>query len=208
MTDLKDDRKKEIQAYKRQKILDAAATLFRKKGIEGTTMRAIAAAAGYSTGAPYAYYQSKEDIYADLLGTSLANLTKSVKSADQGSLKTAQKIQMIFASFFTYYHVHAEELQLGLYLFSSGEVKKRGFSSETNDLLNGKLLGLLGYMANSLHEIEGIDAKAAQQETLDAITFFIGTLMLGATGRLGTFGANQQEMIDRYINQMLKRITE
>ncbi|MEH6402798.1 MAG: TetR/AcrR family transcriptional regulator [Sneathiella sp.] len=208
MSDLKGDRKKEMQAYKRQKILDAAATLFKENGIEGTTMRAIAKAAGYSTGAPYAYYQSKEDIYAELLSISLANLSKTVKAASLAPSTKTVKIRTIFTTFFSYYHDHAEELQLGLYLFSSGEVKKRGFSKDTNDQLNGKLLGLLGFMANSLHELGKIEAKYAQTETLDAITFFIGTLMLGATGRLSTFGASQQEMIDRYVNQMLKRVSE
>ena len=208
MSDLKGDRKKEIQAYKRQKILDAAAALFRVKGIEGTTMRAIATAAGYSTGAPYAYYQSKEDIYAELLGISLTTLSKSVKAASLKTDRPKIKIRNIFTAFFSYYHDHAEELQLGLYLFSSGEVKKRGFSKETNDQLNGKLLGLLGFMANSLNESDHIDAQQAQTETIDAITFFIGTLMLGATGRLSQFGADQQEMIDRYVNQMLKRLSD
>jgi len=208
MSDLKGDRKKEMQAYKRQKILDAAASLFRTKGIEGTTMRAIATAAGYSTGAPYAYYQSKEDIYAELLSNSLSNLSKVVKTASLTTDTPTIRIRNIFTSFFSYYHDHAEELQLGLYLFSSGEVKKRGFSKSTNDQLNGKLLGLLGFMANSLNESEHINAQQAQSETLDAITFFIGTLMLGATGRLNQFGADQQEMIDRYVDQMLKRLSD
>ncbi len=208
MTDnsLKSDRKKEVAAYKRQKILEAAAALFRENGLEGTTMRAIAKQAGYSTGAPYAYYQSKEEIYADLLGASLVNLTKAVKASGTATLSKTETIHRIFAAYFNYYHTHAEELQLGLYLFSSGEVKKRGFSPETNDQLNGRLLGLLGFMANSLHKLEGVDAVNAQRETLDAITYFTGALLLSSTGRLHIMGADPQEMIDHYISQMLERL--
>ncbi|MEP4191827.1 MAG: TetR/AcrR family transcriptional regulator, partial [Sneathiella sp.] len=151
---LKITRKKEVAAYKRQKILTAAAALFRTNGLEGTTMRAIAKAAGYSTGAPYAYYQSKEEIYADLLNSSLVNLTRAIKTASASASGHSDQIRQTFSAYFNYYHSHAEELQLGLYLFSSGEVKKRGFSDETNNQLNSRLLGLMGFMANSLHQLD------------------------------------------------------
>lgn len=204
-TDLKADRKKEVQAHKRQSILDAAAGLFRQKGLDGTTMRAIATAAGYSTGAPYAYFQSKEEIYADLLHSSLLHLNRTIKSVASATYPPERQIQNVFSAYYDYYHIRPEELQLGLYLFSTGEVKKRGFSDETNKLLNNKLLGLLGFMANCLHQQTELDASLAQQETLDAVTYFTGCLMLETTGRLDTIGANPEEMIDRYIDQMLKR---
>lgn len=208
MTDISQKlaRKKEVQAYKRQKILDAAGTLFRENGLDGTTMRAIAAEAGYSTGAPYAYFQSKEEIYAELLGISLSNLSKAVKEAARDSTSKQDAVRCIFTAYFSYYHQHAEDLQLGLYLFSSGEIKRRGFSAETNRGLNGKLVSLMGYMANCLHDIEGVTAAEAQQETLDTVSHITGILLLYVTGRLTTFNANPQEMIDRYIGQMLKRL--
>ncbi len=199
-------RKAEIKAYKKQKILSAAATLFRKNGLEGTTMRSIAGGAGYSTGAPYAYFQSKEEIYAELLFISLGNLTKSVKNSVQITDEPTDIIKGTFEAYFNYYKDHPEDLQLGLYLFSSGEVKKQGFSADTNKLLNGRLMALLGYMANILLEQGRTSAQIAQTETLDAISYFTGTLMLQETGRLSLFGAKSQEMIDRYIQTMLKRL--
>ncbi|OUR75316.1 hypothetical protein A9Q83_17980 [Alphaproteobacteria bacterium 46_93_T64] len=202
----KANRKEEVQAYKRQKILTAATTLFREKGLEGATMRAIATEAGYSTGAPYTYFQSKEEIYAELLGISLGNLSKAVKDAGRNISSTSESARHRFSAYFEYYYEHSEDLQLGLYLFSSGEIKRRGFSEDTNRHLNGKLMSLMGYMANCLHEIEEVSASIAQQETLDAISHITGILLLHTTGRLNTFGANPQEMIDRYIGQMLKRL--
>ena len=199
-------RQAEVKAYKRQQILDAAANLFRKNGLEGTTMRSIASAAGYSTGAPYAYFQSKEEIYAELLFLSLGNLTKYVKVAHRASHSPTHIIRETFQAYFTYYRDHPEDLQLGLYLFSSGEVRKQGFSAETNKLLNGRLMALLGYMANTLLEHGHAPAQTAQIETLDAISYFTGTLILQETGRLSLFNADPQEMIDRYIRQMLERI--
>lgn len=49
-------------ARTRSAIIDAALGLFREKGYEATTMRAIAAAAGVSVGNAYYYFASKEQL--------------------------------------------------------------------------------------------------------------------------------------------------
>src|SRR5436305_13990040 len=46
----------------RERILDAALTLFREKGFDETTMRDIAAKADVATGAAYYYFRSKEEL--------------------------------------------------------------------------------------------------------------------------------------------------
>jgi AcrR family transcriptional regulator len=46
----------------RERILDSALDLFRKKGFDETTMRDIAAEAGVATGAAYYYFRSKEEL--------------------------------------------------------------------------------------------------------------------------------------------------
>jgi len=46
----------------RARILDAALELFREKGFDQTTMRAVAAAADVATGAAYYYFRSKEEL--------------------------------------------------------------------------------------------------------------------------------------------------
>lgn len=46
----------------RERILDSALELFRKKGFDETTMRDIAAEAGVATGAAYYYFRSKEEL--------------------------------------------------------------------------------------------------------------------------------------------------
>ena len=204
---VKSTRRKQLQEYKKQKILQAAGDLFREKGLDGTTMRAIATRAGYSTGAPYAYYQSKEEIYADLLSSSLARLTHFIKQEVQQHQGPEQKAEAAITAYFRYYFQHSEDLQLGLYLFSPGEVKKRGFSIETNQQLNSRLLGVLGFIANCLNELDPVTPEQAQQETLDATTYITGALILSTTGRLETIGAHAEEMIDRYIKGMLKRIS-
>jgi AcrR family transcriptional regulator len=49
-------------AETRQRIVDAALELFREKGYDGTTMRAVAQAAGVSLGNAYYYFSSKDEL--------------------------------------------------------------------------------------------------------------------------------------------------
>lgn len=52
----------------RARILDAALALFRRNGYEGTTMRAVAEAAGVSLGNAYYYFESKESLIQAFYG--------------------------------------------------------------------------------------------------------------------------------------------
>ncbi|GLS23266.1 TetR family transcriptional regulator [Labrys miyagiensis] len=55
---------KEQLAENRQRILDAAARLFRERGFEGVTVAEIMAAADLTHGAFYGHFSSKEDLIA------------------------------------------------------------------------------------------------------------------------------------------------
>jgi len=49
------------------KLLDAAQALFAEQGFEKTQLEEVAARAGYSRGAIYAHYSSKEDLFLELM---------------------------------------------------------------------------------------------------------------------------------------------
>jgi AcrR family transcriptional regulator len=54
-------------AKNRVKIQSAALYLFTRKGFHGTTVREIAIRAGVSMGNLYTYYDTKEEIFIDLV---------------------------------------------------------------------------------------------------------------------------------------------
>jgi AcrR family transcriptional regulator len=56
-------RSERLNALRRQLILDAAQRVFERDGLEKTTIRAIAAEAGCTTGAIYPWFAGKETIY-------------------------------------------------------------------------------------------------------------------------------------------------
>ena len=57
----------EAQAQTRAAILDAAARVFSERGFIGASVEAITEAAGYSRGAFYSNFESKEQLFAELL---------------------------------------------------------------------------------------------------------------------------------------------
>jgi AcrR family transcriptional regulator len=57
----------ERQAQTRQDLIDAAARVFIERGFADSSVEAIAAEAGYTRGAFYSNFQSKEELFAELL---------------------------------------------------------------------------------------------------------------------------------------------
>ena len=76
----------------RRKLLDAAKRVFAKDGFEAARLEDIAAGAGYTRGAFYAHFESKEDIFFALLdewvGERIESLTSALRRHDdpQGKL--------------------------------------------------------------------------------------------------------------------------
>jgi AcrR family transcriptional regulator len=57
----------EKQAQTRQALLDAAEHVFRQRGFQGASVDAITAEAGFSRGAFYSNFESKEQLFVELL---------------------------------------------------------------------------------------------------------------------------------------------
>lgn len=70
MTDLASTRRLDRRAMKertRERLLDAAAVVFARKGIEAASLDEVAEAAGYTKGAIYSNFASKTDLIAALM---------------------------------------------------------------------------------------------------------------------------------------------
>ena len=79
----------------REKILAAAKTLFSERGYEGATIRDIARAAGMSTGAVFASFTDKSDLFAEIAEQVQADLHHSLRAAAEGLEGKAAVIAML-----------------------------------------------------------------------------------------------------------------
>lgn len=88
---------------KKEELLMAALGLFRKNGVDNTSVNDIVKEAHVAQGTFYNYYQSKDDIFADVLGKvtehTIEEIQKTVQRVDIGpfeklKLMTQQDFQM------------------------------------------------------------------------------------------------------------------
>lgn len=76
-------RTKEEAEQTRERVIEAALTLFSRNGYSQTTLAMIAAEAGYSRGPIYWHFRNKDELYEAVLGYSQAPLQELVTQAEQ-----------------------------------------------------------------------------------------------------------------------------
>ena len=82
------NRRQAAKIRTRQKVLDAARGLFAERGYEPATIRDIAKGAGMSTGAVFANFQDKAELFEAVLTEDMTKLADTVKAgAGEGSVK-------------------------------------------------------------------------------------------------------------------------
>src|SRR5437870_12294969 len=74
----------ERKAQTRAELIDAAARVFARRGYHGTTVDDVAEEAGFTKGAFYSNFESKEDVFVELVADRSRNWTLPVARAYQG----------------------------------------------------------------------------------------------------------------------------
>ena len=103
------NRRQAAKVRTRQKVLDAARQLFAERGYEPATIRDIAKGAGMSTGAVFANFQDKAELFEAVLSNDLVSLAETMKAAAgaEGSVRTR-----LLAALSAAYHNSVEQLPL------------------------------------------------------------------------------------------------
>ena len=82
------NRRQAAKIRTRQKVLDAARSLFAERGYEPATIRDIAKGAGMSTGAVFANFQDKAELFETVLTEDMGRLAETLQAgAGQGSVR-------------------------------------------------------------------------------------------------------------------------
>jgi AcrR family transcriptional regulator len=195
-------RRQAVHDFKRGAILEAASRVFAERGLEGATIRAIAAEAGYTPGAIYAYYGAKEEIFGDMLADSLGALGQAVKRA--GGEDARARLDAGLRAIHRYYVEHPEEFDLGLYLYQGR--RGDGLPRELERHITGRLIAALQAIAEPLRELGGLTPEAANLETVAALAQLNGILQLEASGRLSVLGFAGEELLGHYIESLVARL--
>lgn len=217
-------RKKAMTDTRRELVLAAARAAFFELGLEGASLREIAKRAGYTPGALYSYFSSKEDVYAALLGESLERLNLCVAQAlaqategDQLDEKSGrgvapeqarahtQAVAQLRASataFFEFYRDNPRDLDLGFYLFQG--MQPRGLTPALNKQLNARLRDALAPTQNALVAM-GWTADDALTDTTALFAHTVGLLVVSHTGRMRMFRRTADELFARHLASLTQR---
>lgn len=191
-------RRRAVSEVKRKLILDAARRVFEAEGLEGASLRAIAAEAGYTPAALYFHFPSKEAIYGEVLRQSLDRLRQAVADAVAREVTPAARLKAAAMAFFGFYAVHPRDLDLGFYLLRGG-MQPRGLGRELDEQLNLALGQALLPIAEAAEAL-GASPEEARSVLVDAFAHAAGLLMLAHTGRIRMFAVSAQQQMDRYVD--------
>jgi AcrR family transcriptional regulator len=87
----------------RAKVLAAARRLFSEQGYEGATIRDIAAAAGMSTGAVFANFTDKSDLFRDIFISDVIALTESMRESASRARNVEEALLKMFQAGYAFY---------------------------------------------------------------------------------------------------------
>jgi len=88
-------RKEREKLFKRYEILNSAVKLFAKKGYDGTKLEDIAEAAEFGKGTIYNYFETKEDIYLEIIDRVTEDYTKKLNEMNQKSKTLYEFVSLI-----------------------------------------------------------------------------------------------------------------
>lgn len=206
------ERQKAMSDARRAHVLDAARAAFFELGLEGTSVREIAQRAGYTPGAIYSYFPSKEAVYAALLGESLVRLNDGVAMAAGagagGSAEGltpavwAERLRASASAFYDFYAQNPRDLDLGFYLFQG--MQPRGLTPELDEQLNAQLRAALSPQQACLQALGMTEADAVAEVTA-MFAHAVGLLVLSHTGRIRMFRQRSRDLFERYLADLLRR---
>lgn len=186
---------------KRRLIISSAREVFTEAGLEGASLRAVAAHAGYTPAALYFHFDSKEALYAEVLRQSLEELGDYVNAAAKTASAHEDRLFAVAMAFFTFYLNHPRDLDLGFYLFRGG-MKPAGLGKDRDTVLNDALENALRPIAE---EAVALGAKPEEAKLLmvDCFAHATGLLLLLHTGRIRMFNASAADQMEGYLREKI-----
>ena len=113
--DKKQERKKGLEAFTRQGILDAAVGLLTRDGIQGLTMARMATEAGVAKGTLYVYFSNKDQILDAALDASFDPLVRELSALLDGDLAPDRKLAEFSFCHLQFFDEHRDLIRVLFY---------------------------------------------------------------------------------------------
>jgi AcrR family transcriptional regulator len=199
-------RKKARHDVKRAQIFAVAKKVFLREGLDGASLRAIARECEYAPGALYAYFESKEEIYADIQRESLGRLHQAVAKAASSS-DPKRSLRGALRAMYRFYRDNPHDFELSLRVYRGPNPRR--LPSPLSEDLYRRLGASLGIINETLMRIRPQMRKPEcklHRQTL--ISGMMGVLLLQHYGWLARMKGNAEKLLDRHIDLTLKALAE
>ena len=113
--DKKQERKKVLEAFTRQSILDAAVGLLTSEGIQGLTMDRVATEAGVAKGTLYVYFENKEQILEAAVDACFNPLVREGSALLNGDLAPDSKLEAFSLCHLRFFDEHRDLIRVLFY---------------------------------------------------------------------------------------------
>jgi AcrR family transcriptional regulator len=121
--------RKEQQAHTRKCLMHAAAKVFARRGLEQASVEEVASEAGYTKGAFYANFKSKEELFLAMLDERFAQRIAEIEALVDSELDIEEKARTAGADFMR--HIYADpEWQRLFFEFTSYAARNPDFREE------------------------------------------------------------------------------
>ena len=161
---------REKSAESRERILDAAATLFREKGFDGIGLVDIMKAAGLTHGGFYGHFGSKEDLEAQALGLALARSVADWSQLVDGA--AARPLAALAGNYLA--PVHRENAGEGCPFAALGaEAARKG-----EPVRSAFTAGLESFLALLSNVVPGRSKAERRRKAISTLALMVGAIIL------------------------------
>ncbi len=188
---------------RRAMVLDAARWVFTEQGINGINIRDIAKRAGYTPGAIYSYFDSKEAIYAALLEESLQRLQATVDAVRSAKLRPDESLLAKAVAWFGFYANSRRDLDLALYWMQGFGAD--GWGLERNRALSEHWQQVLQACEDALTAMT-LSTEAAARENTALFAHGLGLLLLPHAGNVHMLQQDASSLFQDYLCNLIERL--
>lgn len=159
--------RRQPRAQTREELLDAAARVFARRGFHGASVEAVCEEAGFSTGAVYSNFDSKEELFLSLYEERIQRRRRELRAAVEGSGGGAAGLASATANVGEVFRQERDWFLL-YFEFSLHAARNPGFARRFEALREEGLTELANGLAQGLKHA-GIESSIDPRELAQAI---------------------------------------
>ena len=152
----------------RRRVLDAARQLFMERGYEASTIRDIAAAADLSTGAVFASFTDKTDLFNAVMAEDLTRIIERLSQAERPQARVEDAVLAIFVAGYEFHSGQLPLLQAAVSLSWSQGLAGDFGDRPTYSLVLGAMLAALDRGSERGELAKGADLRLIAEMLWDA----------------------------------------